>query len=98
MARFAQPVPVLPLARLAEAADIVVECAPAALLREIAEPALKAGRTLIVLCAAARSSTISIWSIWRAVTAAASCVPTGALLGLDAVQAAAQGDHRTRSR
>ena len=29
-------------------ADIVVECAPAALLREIAEPALAAGRTLIV--------------------------------------------------
>ena len=33
MTSFAHPVPVLPLARLGEAADIVVECAPAALLR-----------------------------------------------------------------
>src|ERR1700731_3755286 len=49
MAGFARPVPVLPLAHLGEAADIVVECAPAAVLREIAEPALAAGRTLIGL-------------------------------------------------
>src|SRR5258708_2705586 len=49
MAGFAHPVPVLPLVRLWEEADIVVECAPAALLRDIAEPALAAGRTLIVL-------------------------------------------------
>src|SRR5881394_751512 len=49
MAGFTHPVPVLPLGRLAEAADIIVECAPAALLRDIAEPALAASRTLIVL-------------------------------------------------
>src|SRR5437868_13359298 len=48
MAGFAHAAPVLPLARLGEFADIVVECAPAALLREIAEPALAAGRTLNV--------------------------------------------------
>ena len=41
MASFAQPVPVMPLSGLPEAdLDIVVECAPAALLRDIAEPAL----------------------------------------------------------
>jgi aspartate dehydrogenase len=40
MAGFARPVPVLPLARLGDEADIVVECAPAALLRELAEPTL----------------------------------------------------------
>ena len=49
MASLTHPVPVLPLARLGEVADIFVECAPAAVLREIAEPALAAGRTLIVL-------------------------------------------------
>src|SRR5438093_6852250 len=49
MAEFTRPVPVLPLARLWENADIVVECAPAALLRDIAEPALAVGRTLVVL-------------------------------------------------
>jgi len=47
MAGFAHAAPVLPLARLGEFADIVVECAPAALLRDIAEPALALGRTSI---------------------------------------------------
>ena len=46
MAGFIRPVPVLPLARLGEAAEIVVECAPAALLRELAEPALARGGRL----------------------------------------------------
>src|ERR1700738_1801926 len=49
MVGFARPAPVWPLARRWEAADIVVEGAPAALLRDIAEPALAAGRTIIVL-------------------------------------------------
>jgi len=49
MAGFARPVPVLPLARLWKEADIIVECAPAPLLRDIAEPALAAGRILVVL-------------------------------------------------
>ena len=49
MTGFARPVPVLPLARLGEAADIVVECAPAAVLRELAEPALARGRLVMVL-------------------------------------------------
>src|ERR1700730_181585 len=49
MGGFAPPVPVVPLARLGEDADIVVECAPAAVLRDIAEPALARGRVLIVL-------------------------------------------------
>ncbi|HXO03395.1 MAG TPA: aspartate dehydrogenase, partial [Stellaceae bacterium] len=40
IAGFATPVPVLPLERLWEEADIVVECAPAAHLRDLAEPAL----------------------------------------------------------
>src|SRR5689334_7440655 len=45
---FARKVPVLPLDRLWEDADIVVECAPAAVLRELAEPALDHGRTVVV--------------------------------------------------
>src|SRR5689334_7763798 len=50
MEGFAQPVPVVSLARLAEIdPDIIVECAPASLLRDIAEPALRAGRMLITL-------------------------------------------------
>ena len=90
LADFAHPVPVLPLARLWEEADIVVECAPAALLREIAEPALAAGRTLIVLSCGALLDNFDLVDLAHR-QGGRILVPTGALLGLDAVQAAAQG-------
>jgi aspartate dehydrogenase len=90
MVGFARPAPVLPLARLWEAADIVVECAPAALLRDIAEPGLAAGRTLVVLSCGALLDNFDLVELARR-HAGRILVPTGALLGLDAVQAAAQG-------
>src|SRR5579884_1509870 len=90
MAGFARPVPVVPLARLAEAADIVVECAPASLLRDIAEPALAAGRTVIVLSCGALLDNLDLVDLARR-QGGRVLVPTGALLALDAVQAAAQG-------
>ena len=91
MADFAHPVPVLPLARLGEVADIVVECAPAALLRETAEPALAAGRTLVVLSCGALVDNFDLVDLARR-HGGRILVPTGALLALDAVQAAAVGD------
>jgi aspartate dehydrogenase len=91
MAGFARPAPVLPLARLWEAADIVVECAPAALLRDIAEPGLAAGRTLVVLSCGALLDNFDLVELARRHTGRI-LVPTGALLGLDAVQAAAVGE------
>jgi len=90
-AGFAHPVPVLPLARLGEEADIVIECAPAALLRDIAEPALAAGRTLVVLSCGALLDNLDLVELARR-SGGRILVPTGALLGLDAVQAAAIGD------
>jgi aspartate dehydrogenase len=90
MAGFARKVPVLPLARLAETADVVVECAPAAVLRDIAEPALAAGRTLIVLSCGALLDNFDLTDLARR-HGGRILVPSGALLGLDAVQAAAQG-------
>jgi len=91
MAGFARPVPVLALAGLAEAdLDIVVECAPASLLRDIAEPALTAGRTLITLSCGALLDNFDLVDLARK-HGGRILVPTGALLGLDAVQAAAQG-------
>jgi aspartate dehydrogenase len=90
MARFSRPVPVLPLARLGEDADIVVECAPAAVLREIAEPALARGRTLVVLSCGALLDNFDLIDLARR-QSGRILVPTGALLGLDAVQAAAVG-------
>src|SRR5947208_2917772 len=91
MAGFAHKVPVLPLAHLWEHADIVVECAPAALLRDIAEPALAAGRTLIVLSCGALLDNFDLVDLARR-HGGRILVPTGALLGLDAVQAAAGGE------
>src|SRR6266851_1228836 len=90
MAGFARPVPVLPLAHLADVADIVVECAPAAVLRDIAEPVLAAGRTLIVLSCGALLDNLDLIDL-AGRQRGRILVPTGALLGLDAVQAAAQG-------
>jgi aspartate dehydrogenase len=91
MADFSRPVPVLPLARLGDAAEIVVECAPAAVLREIAEPALGLGRTLIVLSCGALLDHFDLVDLARR-TGGRILVPSGALLGLDAVQAAAKGE------
>lgn len=90
MADFAHPVPVVPLARLWEEADIVVECAPAALLREIAEPALAHGRTVVVLSCGTLLDNFDLVELARRHDGRI-LVPSGALLGLDAVAAAAEG-------
>jgi aspartate dehydrogenase len=94
LAHLSRPVPVVPIEELEALADIVVECAPAALLSAIAEPFLRAGKTVIVL------SSGAILANERLIELASShggqiVVPTGALLGLDAVTAAAEGDIRS---
>jgi aspartate dehydrogenase len=90
MTRFARRVPVVPLARLCEYADIVVECAPAAVLRELAEPALGRGRIVLVLSCGALLDNMDLIDLARR-HGGRILVPTGALLGLDAVIAAAEG-------
>jgi aspartate dehydrogenase len=90
MAGFVRAVPVAPLDRLWEHADIVVECAPAAVLRELAEPALGHGRTIIVLSCGALLDNPDLMDLARRKNGRI-LVPTGALLGLDAVIAAAEG-------
>jgi len=90
MAGFARPVPVLPLAQLEEVADIVVECVPAALLRELAEPALAHGRQVMILSCGALLDNFDLVDLARRHNGRI-LVPSGALLGLDAVVAAAEG-------
>ena len=91
MAGFARPVPVVPLASLVQTdLDVVVECAPAALLRGIAEPTLSAGRMLVTLSCGALLDNFDLVDLARR-HGGRILVPTGALLGLDAVQAAAEG-------
>ena len=90
MADFAKPVPVIGLAELGGYADIVVECAPATVFAEIAEPAVEAGRTLVTVSCGALLDRMDLVERARA-TGARIVIPTGALLGLDAVRAAAEG-------
>jgi aspartate dehydrogenase len=90
MVSFARPVPVAPLGSLWEHADLIVECAPAALLRELAEPALARGRRLMVLSCGALLDNLDLVDLARR-HGGHILVPSGALLGLDAVAAAAEG-------
>ena len=90
IAGFMRAVPVVPLAQLWEHADVVVECAPAAVLRQLVEPALENGRTVMVLSCGALLDNFDLVDLARR-NGGRILVPSGALLGLDAVIAAAEG-------
>jgi aspartate dehydrogenase len=78
-------------AELADRADVVIESLPAAHFRAIAEPAIEAGRIFMPLSVGALLDHLDL--VERAMaTGARIIVPTGALLGLDAVRAAAEGE------
>lgn len=87
---FRKPVPVVPAGELAAHGDVVVECAPPAVFAEIAEPALKAGRIFMPLSVGQLLVHPDYEDLARA-NGARIIAPTGALLGLDAVRAAAEG-------
>jgi aspartate dehydrogenase len=75
---------------LADDCDIVVECLPPALFREVAIAAIDKGRIFMPLSVAQLLDNSDL--IERAKEKGARIiVPTGALLGLDAVRAAAEG-------
>jgi aspartate dehydrogenase len=85
----AQPL-ILPIEQLWEAADIVVECAPSRHLRAIVEPVVTRGKTAVVLSAGALLDHDDLVDLAKA-NGGRILVPTGALIGLDAVNAAACG-------
>jgi aspartate dehydrogenase len=72
-------------------ADIAVECAPSAQLDNICRPMLRAGKSVIVLSCGALLPRTDLVDLARA-HGGTILVPTGALLGLDAVAAAAEGN------
>jgi aspartate dehydrogenase len=84
------PVDCVDFQALAERCDWVVECAPSKLLRAIGEPALRRGRRLVVLSAGALLDAPELIELARA-HGGQIIVPSGALLGLDAVSAAREG-------
>ncbi len=81
---------VLPIAALVEVADIVIECAPSVLVRSIVAPFVGSGKTAVVLSAGALLDHEDLVELAKR-NGGQIVVPTGALLGLDAVAAAAVG-------
>ena len=81
----------LPVGELHHAADLVLECAPAALLRDIVVPFISTGRKAVVLSCGALLAHDDLVDIARD-GRGQIVVPSGALLGLDAVNAAAEGE------
>ena len=78
------------LAGLEPHCDLVVECAPSKLLPEIARPMLQAGKKVMVLSVGALLLNPDLIELARE-RGGQIIVPTGALIGLDAVTAAAEG-------
>ena len=86
----ANPPAVLALKDLADHADVVVECAPAAVFAEVATAAVAKGLTLLPLSVGALLRHPELVDQARA-TGARIIVPTGAIIGLDTVRAMAVG-------
>lgn len=90
VAGFANPPEVMRLAALADHADIIVECAPAAVFSEVAGAAIAKGRTLLPLSVGALLRHPELED-QASKTGAKIIVPTGAIIGLDTVRAMAVG-------
>jgi aspartate dehydrogenase len=94
LTHLAKAPPVVPVGELEPLADLVIECAPASLLPAIAEPFLRKGKSVLVLSVGAILVNEHLIDLARA-HGGQIVVPTGALLGLDAVAAAAEGNIRS---
>src|SRR3954447_6933225 len=90
LASLARPPAILPIEALVDIADIVIECAPSKLVRSIVAPFVERGKTAIVLSAGALLDHEDLIDLARE-NGGQIVVPTGALIGLDAVTAAAVG-------
>lgn len=88
---FKRAVPVMEFGSLAAHADIVVESLPAAHFRDLGSAVIAAGKTFMPLSC---GQLLANWDLVEMAenTGARILVPSGALLGLDAVRAAAEGD------
>lgn len=82
--------PVVELAEFPKYADLAVECAPPEIIEDICKPMLGAGKKVMVLSAGALLPRPELIELARE-NGGQIIVPTGALLALDAVTAAAEG-------
>ena len=91
LADLRQQVPVMVLSELASVSDVVVECAPASVFNQVADPPIRMGKILIPVSVGGLLENWHLVELARA-TGARINVPSGAVLGLDAVRAAKLGD------
>lgn len=84
----------LSIEALADAADIVVECAPSRLVRAIVAPVVSRGKIAVVLSVGALLENEDLIALAKE-NGGQIVVPTGALIGLDAMTAAAVGTIRS---
>src|SRR5438128_4898584 len=82
--------PLVALEQLPDHADLAIECAPSSVLERVCRPMLEAGKAVMVLSAGALLERPQLFDLAKA-RGGQIIVPTGALLGLDAVTAAAEG-------
>lgn len=94
LAAFKQFVPVVPIEQLVAMADVIVECAPRAAFPQLAAPVIDAGKLLVTVSGAALLEHPELIERARA-RGGRIILATGALLGLDAVRAAAEGTIRS---
>jgi aspartate dehydrogenase len=90
LAELTRPPAVLPIEALVDVADLVIECAPSQLVRSIVAPFVGTGKTAVVLSAGALLDHEDLIELAQQ-NGGQIVVPTGALIGLDAVTAAAVG-------
>ncbi|WP_413738456.1 aspartate dehydrogenase [Sodalis sp. RH21] len=86
----AEPI-ITDIAGLATLCDIVIECAPSNLLESIAAPALRLGKTVVVLSSTGLLALPHLGVIARE-NGGRIIVPSGGIAGLDALAAAAEGE------
>jgi aspartate dehydrogenase len=91
LAGLKKPPKILPIEALSEVADLVIECAPGKFLRSIVAPFVTSGKTAVVLSVGALLEHDDLIELARQ-NGGQIVVPTGALIGLDAVTAAAVGN------
>jgi aspartate dehydrogenase len=82
--------PIVALEELPQHADLAIECAPAHVVEQVCRPMLAAGKRVMVLSAGALLPRPDLIELAKT-HGGQIIVPTGALLGLDAVAAAAEG-------
>jgi len=87
---FKSPPPVLNLTELADVADVVVECAPPECFAEVAEATLAKGRIFMPLSVTSLLPRPDLIDLARK-NGGRIIVPSGAIVGLDAVRAASYG-------